>query len=257
MRHSDLCVLSGHCSIKDGADCNNVCPAYIGVHGHNGEGGRLGSAHLPAGYRGITLANSPARTGQPEIYVNLERYVATFTRQFTKDKPIKSVYLYSFEPGTGKTTTAAALITEWIIAAFIGGLQRGLTIPERPAYFLDVNEWQTDFNAFNRPRVPESIAEPAAARFYRKQQAAATAGFAVLDDIGVRDASDAFRSELHTVINARVSGGLPTVYTSNVPMSDLATVFDRRLADRVRDLCEEFTYVGKSFRRSTRQVSQN
>ncbi|GMK47594.1 hypothetical protein PghCCS26_47240 [Paenibacillus glycanilyticus] len=119
---------------------------------------------------------------------------------------------------------------------------------ERPAYFLDVNEWQTDYNAFNRPRVPDEIAAPAAARYYTAQRTAMAAPFLVADDIGVRDASEAFRADLHTVINARVAGGLPTVYTSNIPLAELGTLFDRRLADRVRDLCGELTFKGESKR---------
>ncbi|WP_309244784.1 DNA replication protein [Cohnella silvisoli] len=162
--------------------------------------------------------------------------------------PVKSLYLYSATPGTGKTTTAAALLNEWLTVNYIGSLQRNRQADERPAYFLDVNAWQTDYNAFNRPRVPDEIAAPAAARYYAAQRIAQTVPFLVADDLGVRDASEAFRADLHTVINARVAAELPTVYTSNIPLAELGSLFDRRLADRVRDLCVEFTFVGESKR---------
>jgi len=198
------------------------------------------------------LQTSPAREGQPEIYAALADYVKTFGRQFTvgeaRNEPIKSLYLYSREPGTGKTTTAAAVANEYIIAHYVGSVQRSRPVIERPAYFVDVNAWQTDYNAFNRPRVPDEIAEPAAARYYTTQRIAGAAPFVVLDDIGVRDASEAFRADLHTVINGRVTAGLPTVYTSNLTMDELATLFDRRLADRIRDLTIELTFKGVSKR---------
>lgn len=249
MNHANNCILSAHCTLAGGEKCNAICPSYVATHGADGLGGRIGAAGVPAEYRRLTLANSPARETQAEAYKIAVAYVGTFTRQFGDgSERIKSLYLHSHEPGTGKTTTAAALINEWIIRHYIGSIQRNGQPLERPAFFLDVNAWQTDYNAFNRPRVPDHIAEPAAARYYRALTAAQSAPFAVLDDIGVRDASEAFRADLHAIINARVTEGLPTVYTSNVPIEDLARVFDARLADRVRDMCGVVSFVGESKR---------
>lgn len=195
------------------------------------------------------MADSLAAEGQPDIYAQLTGCVSTFVRQFDDDSPpIKSLYLYSEEPGTGKTTTAAALANEYINVHYIGSILRNRQALERPVYFLDVNEWQTDYNAFNRPRVPESVAAPAAERYYNAMSAAATSPFVVFDDIGVRDATESFRSELHTVINARVANGLTSVYTSNIPLDEMAKLFDRRIADRFRQQTIEYTFKGASKR---------
>lgn len=96
--------------------------------------------------------------------------------------------------------------------------------------------------------MPDDIAAPAATRYYAAQRIAQSVPFLVADDIGVRDASEAFRADLHTVINARVAAELPTIYTSNIKLAELDTLFDRRLADRVRDQCVEFTFTGESKR---------
>lgn len=257
MSHADNCILAAHCRLAGGEKCNAICPSYVAIHGADGLGGRIGAAGVPAEYRRLTLANSPARETQVEAYKTAAAYVETFARQFTGER-IKSLYLFSESPGTGKTTTAAALLNEYIIRHYIGTIQRNGQPLNLPAYFLDVNAWQTDYNAFNRPRVPDRIAEPAAARYYSALTAAQSAPFAVLDDIGVRDASEAFRADLHAIINARVTDGLPTVYTSNVPIktyregerliSGLDEIFDARLADRVRDLCGVVPFVGGSKR---------
>lgn len=131
-----------------------------------------------------------------------ESYVPTFSRQFDLNgERIKSLYLYSREPGTGKTTTAVALLTEWLTVHYVGSTQRGKRPLERPAYFFDVNEWQELYNEFNRPRVPEDVAAPASREYYRRMKHAKSTPFFVMDDIGVRDCSDSFRGDLHAVVN--------------------------------------------------------
>ncbi|PAE09714.1 DNA replication protein, partial [Niallia circulans] len=131
---------------------------------------------------------------------------------------------------------------------YIGSLQRSRQALQQPAYMLDVNAWQTLFNEFNRSNIPADIGEEASRQYYRQMQAAKTAPFAVLDDIGVRNATEAFRGDLHAVINARVTNGLPTVYTSNLPLAEMERVFDARLYDRMRDQCAELVFVGGSKR---------
>lgn len=66
--------------------------------------------------------------------------------------------------------------------------------------------------------------------------------------IGVRGATEAFRSYLHAIINYRTTNGLPTVYTSNLPIEDMAQVFDDRLYDRMRDQCAVLHFEGGSKR---------
>lgn len=256
MTNENNCVLANGCMGAGTEACTKHCTAFIQMHGVSGNGGRSAAAGLPREYRLVTLQNSPARGDQPEAYRAAYAYASTFNRQFDQQTGsiaaadrIKSLYLVSESPGTGKTTTAAALLNEWLRVHYSGSLRRGLEPLQRPAYFLDVNAWQNDYNEFNRPRVPDSVAEPAAARYYRALEAAKTAPFAVLDDIGVRDATDGFRGDLHAVVNTRVTNQLPTIYTSNVALGSLATVFgEKRLADRIGDLCREIEFVGESKR---------
>ncbi|WP_068616493.1 ATP-binding protein [Paenibacillus tuaregi] len=250
--HADNCILAMHCTLAGTNKCNALCSSYIACHGYNGAGGRIANAGLPEEYRLVTLQNSPVRTDQAEAYTVIDSYVNTFQRQFgevaSDRQRIKSLYLFSLEPGTGKTTSAAAILNEYITRHYIGSFQRNRQALERPAYFLDVNAWQTLFLGFNRSHVPQETAEPLAAEYYAMEQRAKAAPFAVLDDIGVRSASEAFRADLHGVINHRVASALPTIYTSNIPIEELAQVFDKRLADRVRDMCGVIPFKGESKR---------
>lgn len=237
------CILASYRK-DECASCDSLCPHNIALSGFDNRSGRLGNASLPADYRGITLDNSPARESQSQIYGLLDQYVGTFAR----GDDIKSLYLWSESPGTGKTTSASALISEWIATDYLSAIKQGEQPRQFSAYFLDVNNWQTQYNEFNRPRVPDSIAEPAASKYYRAMERASRAPFAVLDDIGIRASTEGFRADLHSIINARVTAGLPTVYTSNLPMSDMADVFDARLYDRIRDQCADIEFAGTSKR---------
>lgn len=255
------CLLRHACPLAgDPAACTSRCNLFVGLAGTTGTGARIAAANVPADYRNVTLEDSPARESQEAIYAKLSDYVTTFERQFdgdyavsSPDKRIKSLYLYSEEPGTGKTTTASAILSAYLTRHYIGALQRGLTPLQRPAYFLDVNAWQSEYNEFNRSRVPDHIAEPAAARYYNAMEHAKTAPFAVLDDIAVRSVTDGFRADLHTVINARVTNKLPTIYTSNVTIEELPDIFgEQRLADRIGDLTMTLSFGGTS-KRGTRR----
>lgn len=232
------CILDGYRRICCESSLNG-CIHEIAING------RVTAAKLPADYRNLTLLNSPARKGQERIYEKLDDYVTTFKRMYDEkdNRRIKSVYLYSKSPGTGKTTTAAALVNQFIIASYLGALKIGKQPPLKPAYFLDLNELQSTFN------LGTQIRDESALKSFRKSiQIASHATFVAIDDIGLRNATEAFRGHVHTIINARCANGLPTVYTSNVTIDELATVFDERLADRVRDQCAVFAFEGGSKR---------
>ncbi|WP_238544590.1 DNA replication protein [Geomicrobium sp. JCM 19037] len=208
--------------------------------------GRHTNANLPPEYARTMLSNAPPASDQAQQYADLRRYVDTFSGSAGE---IRSVYLYSASPGTGKTTTAAALINEWLAARYLVARSNNENLPKQLAYFLDVNEWQSQYLQFNRSHIPEDIAQGAALAYYRSMEKAKHAPFAVLDDIGVRGVTEAFRADLHGIINARVVTQLPTVYTSNIAMDELADVFgEARLADRVRMNTLQIPFGGESKR---------
>lgn len=244
MTNEKRCLLASKCRLAGGEQCVNTCGSFIAMHGMSGAGGRAGAAGLPEEYRLVTLGKSPARGGQTKVYAMLDAYVATFERQFeAQAERIKSLYLYSESPGTGKTTTAAALINAWLVEHYLGSLKRGIQPSQQPAYFLDVNEMQTEYNLASMTDDDAGM-KRIRATIERCQRVP----YLVMDDIGVRGATEAFRAYLHAIINARTTNGLPTVYTSNLPIEDMARVFDARLYDRMRDMCLDIHFDGTSKR---------
>lgn len=258
-----------HCLLRN-LNGNKLCAPtnaiYIGLHGVDGKGGRVGAAGVPRDYAGILLADSPAATDQAKVYAKLDAYVKSFEKHFDdvqaelaeagktdEEIRVKSLYLWSESPGTGKTTTAIALLHEWLLRVYIGYLKRKQTPPQRLGYFLDTNELQREYNAFNRPKVPDSIAMPASERYYTALERGKHTPFVVLDDIGTRDATEGFRGDLHDVINHRVMNEMPTIYTSNIPIKELPDVYgEARLADRIKDMTSSMHFTGESKRGARR-----
>lgn len=236
-------------ALHDGLTQAEILPHVIAIHGYSGNGGRVHAANVPKQYRNELIVDTKVRESEPKIYSALDRYVKTFSRQFSGEQ-IMGLYLYSPNTGNGKTTTACALINEFILRHYVGSLKRGLRPLQQPAYFFDANEWHMLYTQFNRPNVPRHIAEEAAAEYYRRAKIAREVPFLVMDDIGVReDITEPFRMDLHALTNHRNVEELPTVYTSNVPLKELAALYkDPRLPDRIRDMTRELTFTGTSKR---------
>lgn len=216
----------------------------IAMHGFNGTGGRVGAAGAPSDYRYLTLANSPAREGMESLYATLEKYVKTYDRIHEDDgERVKSWYFYSKSPGTGKTTTAVALMNEFIMTNYLGALSRGKAPSLAPAMYLDMGELQNDYNLAVMTNNEDEL-EDVKARLKR----ASSVTFLVMDDVGLRSSTEAFRTLLHGVINKRATNSLPTIYTSNVPLDDFIRIYDARVYDRARDMCQEIEFKGTSKR---------
>lgn len=235
---------------------------HLQLFGLSGESGKFGSAKIPLEYNDLFLFNSPAADAQPDTYAALTRYVQTFRKYFLnpEEESIKNIYLWSTEKGNGKTSTAAALLNEYMFTAWKASVKLNATIPQPPAYFMDVNSFQTLYNRFTRQGISQEITEEASKKYYDEMDLAKNAPYIVMDDIGVRSASEAFRADLHEIINYRMVKNLPTVYTSNLPLSAMKEVFDERLYDRMADKAVAFKFVGDSKRgaknKSVREVTE-
>ena len=228
-----------------------ITHVYVQLCGVSGNGGKFGEAHVPKEFSDFFLDDAPARETQEAIYKKLEGYVESFKRYYNPqpdDDPIKNVYLWSNEKGNGKTSTAAALLNEFMILGWKASISLNHSWDKPPAYFLDVNELQALYNKFTRHGVAAEIAEEASREYYAMMDRASTAPLVVFDDIGVRSASEAFRADIHTIINKRMVDNLTSIYTSNYPLTYMQEIFDERLYDRIRANCYEIQFKGKSQR---------
>lgn len=230
------CILDDY--RKNEHSCTELCTHRIFLHGLDGNTGRVGRSGVPLHYQYTTPKSSPVREDKPDIYRAVDAYVETFKRG-----DVKSLYLWSKSPGTGKTTTASAIMNAWIIYDYLESLRNKKQPNEDSTVFFDVNAFQTKFNLHSMANNDEGMVS-----IQEEIRRTQSADFAVLDDVGVRGSSEAFRSYLHDIVNYRVTNELPTVYTSNFTIEGMKDVYDERLYDRMREQCISFHFEGESFR---------
>lgn len=259
MTNERNCILRNVCK-NAGTDgvCTTRCDYYVVLHGG---GGMSTLAYMDVDYRLTTIKESPAyrerriKLGEQEQALKcfVDDYVTTFSRQFDPHgRQISSLYLFSEKTGTGKTEIACAIGNEFIMANYFGAHKRGLKPHMRPVYFLQFNSLQTKYNKANRRNSTGSAAELASDEYYKLLDIAFDVPLLIIDEIGLREPTTGFRGDAQDLINYRTSNRLPTIYTSNVPIEELAEMYDDanspRFMDRVRDMCVEIEMLGESAR---------
>jgi DNA replication protein DnaC len=137
----------------------------------------------------------------------------------------KSTYYYG-KAGTGKTirATQQMLIYSRYNFAIMGGRQQ--------AHFMEVPELLLQLrNTYNRGeqtdvQILEQYSE---------------CGLLVLDDLGSEKTTDYAYQMLYLIINRRYNNLLPTIFTSNFNLSELADKLqDDRITSRIKEMCDIF-----------------
>ena len=80
-------------------------------------------------------------------------------------------------------------------------------------------------------------------------------GILMLDDIGAEKITDWVAETFYMLINRRYEGRLPTIFTSNLPVADLAERIGDRTASRIVEMCDIF-HLGGQDRRLVKVINR-
>lgn len=247
-----ICQLAPQCKMAGQTGyCNALCYPFILLHGE-GYNGLWKATNVPPKYKNSFVSNLPIREANRQAYSFAKAYTADILKNVANGL---GFFFYSIPntenrlgTGTGKTTTAVAILHEYLLARVKEQAKGGRVIETNPALFYKASELQNLYNSQFRGTV--EMQEKASYRYYKIKQLLMSCELLVLDDIGIRQKiTDAFENELTEVIDARDSKVLTTIYTSNLPVEALADTLGDRIASRIEGMTEQIPFTGKDFRK--------
>lgn len=249
---SSSCKFNRSCKNKDGDKCNKYCYPFVLLHGQNGTSGFWTTTKIPNKYKDCLIENLPIKEENPKIFEIINKYVSNIL-YYVEEKGI-GLFMFSipnpdnkFGTGTGKTTTAATLINEYVLEAVREHLKGKKELKHNPAIFIKMSELQNKYNA--QFRGSYEMQQEASNNFYMLKNYMKNVNLLAIDDIGVRDTTEAFRNELFEIVDHRATEGKATVFTSNYPIEKIGEYLGERIASRIEGMCYKLGFKGKDFRK--------
>lgn len=250
------CVFADTCKVAGQEEhCNFTCYPHAFMHGiEGGSGGLWGTTGVPKAYKSSRLSNLPIKEENPKAHAVLTKYIDNVL-MFVMEKNA-GLFLYSvpdadnpFGTGTGKTTSATAVLNHFLIERTRAYLRGEMEMNENPALFVKATELQNAFNA--QFRGTRQMQEDASIKYYSLKKNIKKTELVVLDDIATRNSriSEAFEDELYEILDYRSSQETgATIFTSNVNMEELSKSLGDRIASRIAGMTVKVGFKGQDNR---------
>lgn len=246
------CKFSRKCNNYNSKECNAECFPYVVLHGLNGNSGYWSSSRIPKKYDNCFADTLPIEKDNPEAYKVIKKYCSDVTN-YVCNKGM-GLFLFSIPntenrlgTGTGKTTSAITILNEYLIARVGDYIRNDFKFGNNPTMFIKLSEFQNIYNSQFRGGF--TVQAEASTKYYTLLNRMKTVELLVIDDIGIRDLTDAFKNELYDVIDTRVTEDKATIYTSNYPLSKLPELLGDRIASRIEGQCYPVGFKGKDHRK--------
>ncbi|MBE7117275.1 AAA family ATPase [Bacillus paranthracis] len=246
------CVLASKCkNAGNERFCNETCFPFVLAHGVTGEKGLWKSTKVPNRYRGSFLVNLPIKEQNPAAYSFIKVYIE---KVLTMVEQGIGLYLFSIPSptnrmgtGTGKTTVATAIVNEYIIERIIQHSKGEKKITNNPALFLKASELQNTYNA--QFRGTDEMKTEASKKYYALKDMMLKTELLVIDDIALRNTTQAYQDEFYEVIDRRYNNEQCTIFTSNTPVEEIGQVLNFQIASRVEGMTEQVQFKGDDNRK--------
>lgn len=246
------CLLASSCKLAGNERfCNQTCFPHTRLHGENGDGGLLAIANIPTKYRTSTLETLPIQADNPRSYAIAQKFGATV---YEKVQEGVGLYLYGVPneanpkgTGTGKTTTAIALVIEYLRERVRMEAKGIRPIDGLPAYFVKMSKFQNVYNSMFRGSREKT--EENADVFAALKKKMTTADLLVIDDVGLRGMTEALQNELYEIIDEREMNGKSTILTSNTPLSMMAEIVSEQVVSRIDGMAYQVSLGGVDHRK--------
>lgn len=247
------CICGKNCPMGENpSQSTDLCYPYILLYGLSGKGGFWWSSGVPKKYKDRKLSNLNIIEKQnPQAYQVASMYGKNIL-EYVNDGV--GLFLYSIPnadnkmgTGTGKTTVATTLINEYIIARVKQHTSGGRRVSVLPAYFLRASEFQNTFNS--QFRGTEEMRIEATEKYYRLKNLMLNTELLVIDDISLRNSTEALTNELYEIFDERSIEEKSTIFTSNQPIEKVGEMLSEQIASRIAGMSELVGFYGKDNRK--------
>ena len=243
------CVLKKYCKRKE--TCSLPCYPNTVMHGLRGDSGYWGTKNTPKKYSNLFIKDLPIKEENPETFEIIKKYIEDILL-YVREKNL-GLYLFSIPnpenrlgTGTGKSTTACILLNEYLVVRVLQGL-KDKDLAANLAYFVRLSEFQNKYN--EQFRGSSENRETAANRFYSVKKRMMETELLAIDDVAVRDGTEAFKNELYDIIDYRAIEGLTTIFTSNYPIPEIREFLGDRICSRIEGMTVPLGFKGIDHRR--------
>jgi len=226
------CQLRSTCKTPD--RCSLKCFPYTLMHGVEGKTGLWKARNVPKKYENVGAHNLPQIT-PASTRATMLRYMDNCMKHVTNGT---GMFLYSVADksnplgtGTGKTTSACAIVNTYLQKRTLLHLTGGAKITNNPALFLKMADFQNTYNSQFRGTFEQQAL--ASENYYFFKERMKKVELLVIDDIAVRNATEAFLNECYEIIDHRVTEEKATIYTSNVDLKELPRILGERIVSRI------------------------
>lgn len=248
----EQCMFKRTCKRKGTESCNKYCFPFVVLHGQTGEGGFWRTTGVPARYKKCLAENLPIENDNPDQYKRVMNFISKIGTLI--DEKGVGLFIYSvpnqenpFGTGTGKTTTAITILNEYVLHAVRKHLRGEEELKNNPALFVKGSELQNKYNAQFRGSIESQ--KKASDSFYKMKQRMKVVPLLIIDDIAIRGITEAFESELYEIIDYRATEGKSTIYTSNLPLTEVAEIMGQRIASRIAGMTIPLSFKGQDHRK--------
>lgn len=252
MKPVEMCKFAGTCLKAGTESCNNLCYPFVFLHGTQGDTGIWKTRNVPKKYDNCWMHNIPIKESNPKAFSVIEKYCGSVV-DYVVEKGV-GLFLYSipnaenrFGTGTGKTTSAITIQNHFTLEASREYLRGNMKFEYNPSLFVKASELQNKYNEQFRG-TPEMQKE-ASEKFYHLKDKMKKVPLLILDDIAIRELTQAFENELYEVIDTRATNELATIFTSNLAITELGNMIGDRIASRIDGMTVKVAFQGKDFRK--------
>jgi len=243
------CKLKDKC--KRAESCSLPCYPFSVMYGNKGDGGYWNTKNTPKKYAELLLKDLPIEKENPDTYKAICKYVNNVLDYVREEST--GLYLFSIPnasnrlgTGTGKTTTACIILNEYLLARVIDMLQKKELL-DNVGYFVRLSEFQNKYNEQFRGSVDNQ--HIASDKFYTMKKRMKDCELLVIDDIAIRDCTEAFKNEIYDIVDYRAVEELATIFTSNIPLEGLSEILGERTASRIEGMTVPIGFRGVDHRK--------